>query len=85
LIDFGSSAFVKPHGKQFSTFCGTLDYAAPEILLGQKYDGPPQDVWAMGILLYTLVYKENPFYNMDEIISGSLRLPFHLSNSKITK
>ncbi|KAG5463207.1 MAG: kinase-like domain-containing protein, partial [Olpidium bornovanus] len=85
LIDFGSSAYVRS-GKMFETFCGTLDYAwrkAPEVLEGCKYKGKPQDIWAMGILLYTLVYKENPFYNVDEIISGSLRVPFVVSAANL--
>lgn len=30
LIDFGSSAYVKP-GRKYDTFCGTIDYAAPEV------------------------------------------------------
>ncbi|SAM07116.1 hypothetical protein [Absidia glauca] len=50
LIDFGSAAYIRP-GRRYETFVGTLDYAAPEILRGQTYDGPPQDVWALGILL----------------------------------
>ncbi|KAL7752132.1 serine/threonine protein kinase [Sorochytrium milnesiophthora] len=73
IIDFGSSAYVKP-GKLFDTFCGTIDYCAPEILLGQKYQGPPQDVWALGILFYVILFKECPFYNVDEIISRKLRI-----------
>ncbi|TPX35550.1 hypothetical protein SmJEL517_g02066 [Synchytrium microbalum] len=82
LIDFGSSAYIKD-GKKFDTFCGTLDYAAPEVLTGHKYTGPPQDCWALGILLYTLTYKENPFYNIDEIISRELRVPFVMSEDSI--
>lgn len=77
LIDFGSAAYLR-EGKKYDTFCGTLDYAAPEVLQGKKYDGPPQDIWALGILLYTLVYKENPFYNIDEILARELRVPFVL-------
>lgn len=82
LIDFGSSAFVKP-GQRFDTFCGTMDYAAPEVLTGNRYEGPPQDVWALGILLYTLIYRENPFYNIDEIINGDLRIPFVFSEDAL--
>ncbi|CAJ0858976.1 8195_t:CDS:10 [Entrophospora sp. SA101] len=82
LIDFGSSAYIK-EGKKYDTFCGTVDYAAPEVLIGKKYDGPPQDIWALGILLYTLIYKENPFYNIDEIIAGDLRIPYILSEGSI--
>ena len=35
LIDFGSVAFMQP-GKLFATFCGTMEYCAPEVLLGNK-------------------------------------------------
>ncbi|KAI8093406.1 kinase-like domain-containing protein [Halteromyces radiatus] len=79
LIDFGSAAYIRP-GRRYETFVGTLDYAAPEILRGQTYEGPPQDVWALGILLYTLVYRENPFYDIDEIMARELRVPFIFSD-----
>jgi protein-serine/threonine kinase len=52
------------------------DYAAPEVLHGKSYRGKEQDVWALGILLYTIVYKENPFYSVDEILDHPLRIPF---------
>ncbi|VVT56324.1 uncharacterized protein SAPINGB_P004968 [Magnusiomyces paraingens] len=77
LIDFGSSAFVRQG--PFDVFVGTLDYAAPEVLAGKPYEGKPQDVWALGILLYTIIYKENPFYNVDEIMDHDLRVPFVMS------
>jgi hypothetical protein len=47
------------------------DYAALEVLAGKSYHGKEQDVWALGILLYTLVYKESLFYNVDEILDAS--------------
>ncbi|CDH50850.1 serine threonine protein [Lichtheimia corymbifera JMRC:FSU:9682] len=81
LIDFGSAAYLK--GRRYDTFVGTLDYAAPEILAGQTYEGPAQDIWALGILLYTLVYRENPFYDIDEILSHELRIPFVLSEGSL--
>ncbi len=91
LIDFGSAAYIKngPFDVFVGTIgtfdCSTsscmaadrfLDYAAPEVLQGKAYRGKEQDVWALGILLYTIVYKENPFYNIDEILDHPLRVPF---------
>jgi protein-serine/threonine kinase len=74
VIDFGSAAYLKDG--PFDTFHGTLDYASPEVLGGKKYTGPAQDVWAAGILLYTMIYKENPFYNV--LTSGWLVAEFRL-------
>lgn len=81
LIDFGSASYVK--NGPFDVFVGTIDYASPEVLNGKPYEGKPQDVWAMGVLLYTLIYKENPFYNVDEIMEGELRFPFVTSDECI--
>ncbi|KAG0748937.1 hypothetical protein G6F57_006085 [Rhizopus arrhizus] len=82
LIDFGSATYMK-EGRRYDTFVGTLDYAAPEILKGQSYTGPPQDIWACGTLLYTLIYRENPFYNIEEIMEHELRLPFIMSQESV--
>jgi protein-serine/threonine kinase len=60
-----------------------LDYAAPEALAGKPYSGPEQDVWALGILLYTIIYKENPFYSIDEIMDRDLRVPYIISDESI--
>ncbi|GME74562.1 unnamed protein product [Ambrosiozyma monospora] len=73
LIDFGSAAYSK--NGPFGVFVGTIDYAAPEVLNGKPYEGKAQDVWAMGVLLYTLVFKENPFVSVDEILDGGFVIP----------
>lgn len=59
------------------------DYAAPEVLAGKPYRGKDQDVWALGILLYTIIYKENPFYSIDEIMDRDLRVPYIMSDDSI--
>lgn len=59
------------------------DYAAPEVLAGKPYGGKEQDVWALGILLYTIIYKENPFYSIDEIMDRDLRVPYTISDESI--
>lgn len=35
LIDFGAAAYMMP-GKLFGTFCGTMEYCSPEVLLGNR-------------------------------------------------
>lgn len=81
LIDFGSAGYVRLG--PFDVFVGTIDYASPEVLRGDKYEGKPQDIWALGILLYTMIYKENPFYNVDEIMEGDLRVPYVVSEGSL--
>ncbi|KAJ3342037.1 hypothetical protein HDU93_003559 [Gonapodya sp. JEL0774] len=80
IVDFGSAAFYKP-GVVFKTFCGTLDYAAPEVLEGNSYRGPEQDVWALGILFYILLFSENPFRDVAEITAKEIRYPYAVSDS----
>ncbi|KAG1140463.1 hypothetical protein G6F37_004923 [Rhizopus arrhizus] len=82
LIDFGCATYYKK-GRKFDTFTGTLEYCAPEVLKGKPYEGPPQDIWASGVLLFTLIYRENPFYNIDEILESELRVPFVLSEGSL--
>ncbi|KAH6850254.1 hypothetical protein B0I37DRAFT_109627 [Chaetomium sp. MPI-CAGE-AT-0009] len=81
LIDFGSAAYIK--SGPFDVFVGTIDYAAPEVLAGRPYGGKEQDVWALGILLYTIIYKENPFYSIEEIMDRDLRVPYTISDESI--
>lgn len=52
-------------------------------MAGKPYGGKEQDVWALGILLYTIIYKENPFYSIDEIMDHDLRVPFTMSPESI--
>ncbi|KAF7339427.1 hypothetical protein MSAN_02156800 [Mycena sanguinolenta] len=73
LIDFGSSGLVKKGG--WDTFSGTLDYAGPEILRGERYEGKPQDVWAFGVVAFVLLVGECPFMTPAEAQEG-LESPF---------
>lgn len=68
LIDFGSSAYV--NRGPFDVFVGTIDYAAPEVVEGQLYEGIPQDNWALGVLLYVMAVREPPFKSADEIVEA---------------
>ncbi|VDM18109.1 unnamed protein product [Hydatigera taeniaeformis] len=60
IADFGFSNNYSA-GRKLDTFCGSPPYAAPELFLGRKYDGPEVDVWSLGVILYTLVSGSLPF------------------------
>ncbi|XP_034559226.1 PAS domain-containing serine/threonine-protein kinase isoform X2 [Notolabrus celidotus] len=79
LIDFGSAAMMVP-GKLFYNFCGTLEYCSPEVLQGNPYEGPELEMWSLGVLLYTLLFSENPFCGVEEILEAKLKPPFPLSS-----
>ncbi|KAH0288484.1 protein kinase, partial [Aureobasidium melanogenum] len=60
IIDFGLSNTFSPKGL-LKTFCGSLYFAAPELLQAKAYTGPEVDVWSFGIVLYVLVCGKVPF------------------------
>lgn len=60
IIDFGLSNLFSPRN-QLKTFCGSLYFAAPELLQAKQYTGPEVDVWSFGIVLYVLVCGKVPF------------------------
>lgn len=63
LTDLGLSRRVPgpPESPILHTRCGSIDYAAPEILMGQGYDGRATDGWALGVLLYAIMEQRLPF------------------------
>lgn len=58
IIDFGFAAKSK---EKLQIFCGTPAYMSPEICNKAKYDGAATDMWASGILLYTILFGVQPF------------------------
>lgn len=60
LTDLGLSRRIAPDEK-LETRCGSDDYAAPEVIIGQPYDGRATDAWSLGVLLYALLESRLPF------------------------
>ena len=84
LIDFGLS--IQYYDNQLlNTPCGSPCYAAPEMIMGKKYNGLFADLWSCGIVLYAMVCGYLPFEDKDneklyrKIINGKLNFPDRIS------
>ena len=42
---------------------GSPAYISPDVLSGKPYQGKPSDMWALGVVLFTMLYGQFPFYD----------------------
>lgn len=80
LTDFGLSKQNIDITGGATTFCGTAEYIAPELLKGQKY-GAAVDWWSFGILLFEMMHGRTPFYDKNRKVLLPLILPSPLTPS----
>ena len=62
--DFGLATKLDYDGERKKTVCGTPNYIAPEVInsTGHSYE---VDIWAIGIIIYTLLIGKPPFETRD--------------------
>lgn len=89
IIDFGLSNLFSPNS-HLQTFCGSLYFAAPELLNAKVYIGPEVDVWSFGIVLFVLVCGKVPFDDQSmpalhaKIKRGQVEYPTWLSSGQFS-
>lgn len=77
------------YGSTTRTFCGTVEFLPPEILLDKSY-GRGVDWWAFGILVYQMLLQQSPFRGDDEdeiydaILTDDPAYPSSLSKDSVS-
>lgn len=91
LGDFGLAAKLEFETEKRHTLCGTPNYIAPEILENKEGHSFGVDIWALGVIVFTLVVGKPPFEteNVKEtyrrIKKCSFKFPEHIKVSKEVK
>lgn len=60
------------------TYCGSVNYAAPEVIQGIPYDPMMYDVWSLGCVLFIMVTGGMPFSdsNMRDMLISQIKKDF---------
>lgn len=64
IIDFGWSIKLQPNKKCEDYEVGSPWWTAPEVIRHKRYDGKA-DIWSLGITVFELVQREEPFMKLD--------------------
>jgi len=78
ICDFGCAGRLK-QGEYLHTFCGTINYMAPEMVKRRLYN-ESVDMWSLGVILFVAIAGYHPFEgdNNDQIrkliVGGSYNL-----------
>ncbi|XP_053694730.1 serine/threonine-protein kinase 40-like [Sabethes cyaneus] len=69
---------------------GSPAYISPDVLGGKPYKGKPSDVWALGVILYTIIYGKFPFLDttpsalFKKIRQADYVIPIDIKTSSLT-
>uniref|UniRef100_A0AAR2LUE7 protein kinase C n=1 Tax=Pygocentrus nattereri TaxID=42514 RepID=A0AAR2LUE7_PYGNA len=89
IADFGLCKEGMGFRDRTSTFCGTPEFLAPEVLTETSYTRAV-DWWGLGVLIFEMLVGESPFPGDDEeevfdsIVNDEVRYPRFLSTESIS-
>ncbi|KAL0966701.1 hypothetical protein UPYG_G00298620 [Umbra pygmaea] len=89
IADFGLCKEGMGFRERTSTFCGTPEFLAPEVLTETSYTRAV-DWWGLGVLIFEMLVGESPFPGDDEeevfdsIVNDEVRYPRILSTESIS-
>ncbi|KAJ6819172.1 serine/threonine-protein kinase AtPK2/AtPK19-like [Iris pallida] len=84
LTDFGLAKQFDENMRS-NSMCGTIEYMAPEIVLGKGHD-KAADWWSVGVLLFEMLTGKPPFIGgnrekiQQKIVKDKMKLPAYLSS-----
>eukprot|EP00741_Cyanophora_paradoxa_P008532 tig00001339_g8257.t1 len=73
ITDFGHAGIFKQGWDIFSTsLVGSLYHLSPEQISGKCYSGEKMDIWSAGVVLYTMLHGQPPFFteNVVELLEA---------------
>jgi len=88
MADFGLCKEGMGYGDRTSTFCGTPEFLAPEVLTETSYTRAV-DWWGLGVLIFEMLVGESPYPGDDEeevfdsIVNEEVKYPRFLSSDAV--
>lgn len=75
IADFGLATKLDYYSERKMTFCGTPNYIAPEMLINHDKNGHSfeVDIWAIGVIMFTLLFGAPPFQAPNNDIKGTYK------------